>query len=46
VDDQLQRRATGTRARTPDELTTLFLALGDLSAAEAAERSDGDGERG
>lgn len=43
VDDQLQHRADGTRARTPDELTTLFLALGDLSAAEAAERSDGDG---
>ena len=43
VDDQLQRRAAGTRARTPDELTTLFLALGDLSADKAAERCDGDG---
>jgi ATP-dependent Lhr-like helicase len=43
VDDRLQHRADGTRARTPDELTTLFLALGDLSPEEAAERSDGPG---
>jgi ATP-dependent Lhr-like helicase len=43
VDAHLQYLADGRRARTPDELTTLFLALGDLSAAEAAARSDGDG---
>ena len=40
VDDRLQRRADGTRARTPDELATLFLALGDLSLEEAAVRSE------
>jgi ATP-dependent Lhr-like helicase len=44
VDDRLQHLADGTRARTPEELTTLFLALGDLSLEEAAARSDGDGE--
>jgi len=43
VDARLQHLADGTRARTPDELATLFLALGDLSAGEAAARSDGDG---
>jgi ATP-dependent Lhr-like helicase len=43
VDARLQRLADGTRARTPDELATLFLALGDLSREEAAARSDGDG---
>jgi ATP-dependent Lhr-like helicase len=43
VDARLQHLADGTRARTPDEMATLFLALGDLSAGEAADRSDGDG---
>jgi len=43
VDARLQRLADGTRARTPDELATVFLALGDLSAGEAAARCDGDG---
>jgi ATP-dependent Lhr-like helicase len=43
VDARLQYLADGTRARTPDELTTVFLALGDLSVSEAAARSDGDG---
>ena len=43
VDDRLQYRADGTRARTPEELATVFLALGDLSLEETAERSDGEG---
>ncbi len=43
VDAQLQCLADGRRARTPDELATVFLALGDLSAEEAAARSDGAG---
>ena len=43
VDERLQRLADGSRARTPDELATVFLAVGDLSAGEAAARSDGDG---
>jgi ATP-dependent Lhr-like helicase len=43
VEARLQRLADGTRARTPDELATVFLALGDLSAGEAAARSEGDG---
>ncbi|HSR30970.1 MAG TPA: DEAD/DEAH box helicase, partial [Anaerolineae bacterium] len=43
VDARLQRLADGSRARTPDELATVFLALGDLSVEEAAARSDGDG---
>jgi ATP-dependent Lhr-like helicase len=43
VDDRLQYRADGTRARTAEELATVFLALGDLSPEEAATRSDGDG---
>jgi ATP-dependent Lhr-like helicase len=38
VDARLQHLADGSRARTPDELTIVFLALGDLSAEEAAER--------
>jgi ATP-dependent Lhr-like helicase len=41
VDERLQYLADGTRARTTDELATVFLALGDLSAAEAAERALG-----
>ncbi len=44
VDARLQHLADGTRARTPEELATLFLALGDLSVEEAAARSDGDAE--
>jgi ATP-dependent Lhr-like helicase len=43
VDEQLQYLADGRRARTTDELATVFLALGDLSPEEAAARSDGDG---
>ena len=43
VDEQLQYLADGRRARTADELATVFLALGDLSAEEAAARCDGDG---
>ncbi len=43
VDARLQHLADGTRARSPDELTTVFLALGDLSSEEAAARSEGDG---
>jgi ATP-dependent Lhr-like helicase len=42
VDARLQYLADGTRARSADELATLFLALGDLSAAEANARADGD----
>jgi ATP-dependent Lhr-like helicase len=41
VDDRLQHRADGSRARTAEELATVFLALGDLSVEEAEERSDG-----
>ncbi|MCL7454044.1 MAG: DEAD/DEAH box helicase, partial [Anaerolineae bacterium] len=40
VDDRLQHRADGTRARTLDELATVFLALGDLSLEEAVARSE------
>ena len=40
VDDRLQHRADGSRARTPDELATVFLALGDLSLEEATARSE------
>ncbi len=43
VDARLQYLADGSRARTPEELATVFLALGDLSAGEAAARSTGDG---
>jgi ATP-dependent Lhr-like helicase len=43
VDARLQHTADGTGARTPDELTTIFLALGDLSVEEVAARSEGDG---
>jgi ATP-dependent Lhr-like helicase len=43
VDARLQHLDDGTRARTPEELTTVFLALGDLSPEEATQRSDGDG---
>ncbi|MGD8474148.1 MAG: helicase-related protein, partial [Anaerolineae bacterium] len=43
VDERLQHLADGTRARTRDELATVYLALGDLSVDEAAARSDGDG---
>jgi ATP-dependent Lhr-like helicase len=43
VDARLQYLADGARARTADELSTVFLALGDLSVDEAAARSDGDG---
>jgi ATP-dependent Lhr-like helicase len=43
VDEHLQRLADGSRARTADELATIFLALGDLSVEEATARSDGDG---
>ena len=41
VDARLQYLADGSRARSPDELSTVFLALGDLSVEEAAARSDG-----
>ncbi|MBN1659202.1 MAG: DEAD/DEAH box helicase [Anaerolineae bacterium] len=41
VENHLQHLSDGTRARTAEELTTLFLALGDLTAGEAAARSDG-----
>jgi ATP-dependent Lhr-like helicase len=43
VDAHLQYLAEGSRARTPEELATVFLALGDLSTGEAAARSAGDG---
>jgi ATP-dependent Lhr-like helicase len=43
VDEQLQYLADVRRARTPDELTIVFLALGDLSEDEAVARSAGDG---
>jgi ATP-dependent helicase Lhr and Lhr-like helicase len=43
VDARLQHQADGYRARTPDELTTVFLALGDLSVEEVLSRSEGDG---
>jgi ATP-dependent Lhr-like helicase len=43
VDARLQYLADGSRARTAEELATVFLALGDLSVEEAAGRSDGDG---
>jgi ATP-dependent helicase Lhr and Lhr-like helicase len=42
VDARLQHRAEGSRARTADELTTVFLALGDLSVDEALTRSQGE----
>jgi ATP-dependent Lhr-like helicase len=46
----LQHLSEVTRARTPEELATLFLALGDLSAEEASARCVGaqaeDGARG
>lgn len=42
VETQLQHRADGSRARSADELATLFLALGDLSAGEVQARSEGD----
>jgi ATP-dependent Lhr-like helicase len=41
VDEQLQRLADGSRARSADELATVFLALGDLTAEEAGARADG-----
>ncbi len=41
VENQLQHLADGSRARSADELATIFLALGDLSAAEAARRAEG-----
>jgi ATP-dependent helicase Lhr and Lhr-like helicase len=41
VDDRLQRRADGSRARSAEELATVFLALGDLTAEEATARTDG-----
>lgn len=40
VDERLQHLAEGSRARTADELETVFLALGDLTAEEAAARCD------
>ena len=43
MDARLQHLADGSRARTAEELATVFLALGDLSAEEAAARSDGAG---
>ena len=43
VDARLQYLADGSRARTAEELATVFLALGELSVEEAAARSDGDG---
>jgi ATP-dependent helicase Lhr and Lhr-like helicase len=46
VETRLQHLADGTRARTPDELATLFLALGDLSVEEAAERCIPSGTEG
>lgn len=42
VDGILQRRTSGWRARSGDELLDLMLRLGDLSDEEVAERFDGD----
>jgi ATP-dependent helicase Lhr and Lhr-like helicase len=42
VETQLQHLADGSRARSVEELATLFLAVGDLSPTEADARSDGD----
>ena len=39
VEAHLQHMDESTRARTREELTTLFLALGDLSVEEASARS-------
>jgi ATP-dependent Lhr-like helicase len=43
VEAHLQHLSDTGRARTREELATLFLALGDLSAEEAAERCSGRG---
>jgi ATP-dependent Lhr-like helicase len=42
VDDQLQQRGEGRRARDADEVHDLLRRLGDLTAAEVAARSEGD----
>ena len=41
VEDRLQHRAEGTRARSPEELLEVLLRLGDLTEGEIAERSAG-----
>lgn len=41
VEAHLQHLSEATRARTPEELTTIFLALGDLSIEEASARAVG-----
>ncbi|MEY6434221.1 DEAD/DEAH box helicase, partial [Thioalkalicoccus limnaeus] len=43
VEAELQRVADGDRARDPDELHDRLRRLGDLTEAEIAARSDGDG---
>lgn len=42
VSDRMQHTAPDRRARDADELSVVLQALGDLSGAEAAERSTGD----
>ncbi len=42
LEEQLQRRAEGRRARHPDDVHDLLRQLGDLTPDEVAERSDDD----
>ncbi|MEW6510025.1 MAG: DEAD/DEAH box helicase [Bacteroidota bacterium] len=43
VEAQLQHRAAGTRARSPEELMEILLRAGDLSEQEILDRCEGDG---
>ena len=42
VEGQLQHRAEGTRARSPEELMEILLRIGDLTGEEVRQRCDGD----
>jgi ATP-dependent Lhr-like helicase len=42
VERQLQHRAAGTRARSPEELMEILLRIGDLTGEELRERCEGD----
>lgn len=44
VEAALQHAQDGYRARTPEELMELLVRLGDLSAEEVRERTEGDAE--
>jgi ATP-dependent Lhr-like helicase len=43
IERQLQRRADGYKARSPEELLEILLRIGDLTDAEITERCIGDG---